>query len=35
VPDSRFRVYENAGHGLFAARREQLTADIREFTAGS
>ncbi|MET8101393.1 alpha/beta hydrolase [Streptomyces sp. NPDC005236] len=35
LPDSTLKVYENAGHGLFATHREQLTADLREFMSGS
>ncbi|MFB7243617.1 alpha/beta hydrolase [Streptomyces populi] len=34
LPDSTLKVYENAGHGLFATHREQLTADLMEFMAG-
>ncbi|MFE4696453.1 alpha/beta fold hydrolase [Streptomyces sp. NPDC056738] len=33
LPDGTLKVYENAGHGLFATHREQLTADLREFMA--
>ncbi|WP_339133157.1 alpha/beta hydrolase [Streptomyces sp. f51] len=33
LPDSTLKVYENAGHGLFATHREQLTADLRDFMA--
>jgi pimeloyl-ACP methyl ester carboxylesterase len=33
LPDSTLKVYENAGHGLFATHAEQLTADLREFMA--
>ncbi|WP_406836127.1 alpha/beta fold hydrolase [Streptomyces sp. AHU1] len=33
LPDSTLKVYENAGHGLFATHREQLTADLLEFMA--
>jgi pimeloyl-ACP methyl ester carboxylesterase len=35
VPDGTLEVYENAGHGLFVAHAEQLTADIGEFGAGA
>jgi non-heme chloroperoxidase len=31
LPDSTLKIYENAGHGLFATHREQLTMDLREF----
>ncbi|KOV64717.1 alpha/beta fold hydrolase [Streptomyces sp. MMG1121] len=31
VPDATLKVYENAGHGLFATHGERLTADLREF----
>ncbi|MHA5047828.1 alpha/beta fold hydrolase [Streptomyces sp. SD15] len=33
LPDSTLKVYENAGHGLFATHAEQLIADLREFMA--
>ncbi|MCX4977756.1 alpha/beta fold hydrolase [Streptomyces sp. NBC_00620] len=33
LPDSTLKVYENAGHGLFATHAGQLTADLREFMA--
>ncbi|MFF4345846.1 alpha/beta fold hydrolase [Streptomyces sp. NPDC001530] len=33
LPDSTLKVYENAGHGLFATHAEQLTDDLREFMA--
>ncbi|MFE9118447.1 alpha/beta fold hydrolase [Streptomyces sp. NPDC007172] len=31
VPGSTFKVYENAGHGLYVTHAEQLNADLREF----
>lgn len=31
VPDATLKVYENAGHGLFATHAERLTEDLREF----
>jgi non-heme chloroperoxidase len=31
LPDSTLKIYENAGHGLFATHREQLTTDLGEF----
>ncbi|MGQ4387739.1 alpha/beta fold hydrolase [Streptomyces sp. SAS_270] len=33
LPDSTLKIYENAGHGLFATHAEQLNADLREFMA--
>jgi pimeloyl-ACP methyl ester carboxylesterase len=33
LPDSTLKVYEHGGHGLFATHADQLTADLREFTA--
>ncbi|MET7704072.1 alpha/beta hydrolase [Streptomyces sp. NPDC005485] len=33
LPDGTLKVYENAGHGLFATHAEQLNADLREFMA--
>ncbi|MFF3148333.1 alpha/beta fold hydrolase [Streptomyces sp. NPDC057927] len=33
LPNGTLKVYENAGHGLFATHAEQLLADLREFTA--
>ncbi|MFE9369975.1 alpha/beta fold hydrolase [Streptomyces sp. NPDC006711] len=33
IPDSTFRVYENAGHGLYVTHADQLNADLREFIA--
>ncbi|WP_330309323.1 MULTISPECIES: alpha/beta hydrolase [unclassified Streptomyces] len=35
LPDSTLKVYENAGHGLFATHAERLTADLREFITRS
>ncbi|MEU8689364.1 alpha/beta hydrolase [Streptomyces sp. NPDC048665] len=31
VPDGTLKVYERAGHGLFATHADRLTADLREF----
>ncbi|MEU0034181.1 alpha/beta hydrolase [Streptomyces sp. NPDC006333] len=31
LPDSTLKVYENAGHGLYATHADLLTADLREF----
>ncbi|WP_328378107.1 alpha/beta hydrolase [Streptomyces sp. NBC_01020] len=31
IPESELRIYENAGHGLFATHGDRLTADLREF----
>ncbi|WEO93834.1 alpha/beta hydrolase [Streptomyces sp. FXJ1.172] len=31
VPDGTLKVYEHAGHGLFATHAARLTADLREF----
>ncbi|GHE06626.1 alpha/beta fold hydrolase [Streptomyces alanosinicus] len=31
LPDATLKVYENAGHGLFATHAARLTADLREF----
>ncbi|MFE2133492.1 alpha/beta fold hydrolase, partial [Streptomyces sp. NPDC059466] len=33
LPDSTLKVYENAGHGLYATHADLLTADLREFAA--
>ncbi|MET9911565.1 alpha/beta hydrolase [Streptomyces sp. NPDC006476] len=33
LPEATLKVYEDAGHGLFATHAEQLTADLREFVA--
>lgn len=33
APDATLKVYENAGHGLFATHAGRLTADLREFMA--
>ncbi|MEU8980815.1 alpha/beta hydrolase [Streptomyces sp. NPDC048309] len=33
LPDSTLKVYQNAGHGLFATHAEQLLTDLREFMA--
>ncbi|MCZ1003799.1 alpha/beta hydrolase [Streptomyces mirabilis] len=33
LPNGTLKVYENAGHGLFATHAEQLLADLWEFTA--
>ncbi|MER5748705.1 alpha/beta hydrolase [Streptomyces sp. NPDC002088] len=33
VPNGTLKVYENAGHGLFATHAAQLKADLREFMA--
>ncbi|MFF6996787.1 alpha/beta fold hydrolase [Streptomyces sp. NPDC008313] len=35
LPDATLKVYENAGHGLYATHARQLNADLREFMAGA
>ncbi|MFJ4927202.1 alpha/beta fold hydrolase [Streptomyces sp. NPDC088736] len=35
LPGGTLKVYENAGHGLYATHADLLTADLREFAAGA